>query len=558
MRLFLYYITHTFVNSIKKIFRTWVAIFIAVIIGFGVLIGLGAGFIADQLEGTDTQMESVEEEQSTIDEIEQEMEKPLWELFEELDETDRIFVCRVIADICFVSFLFCLLFNIYMGRKGGAEIFTMADVNFLFAAPMKPQSVLLFKTLLQMGAVLGGSIFFVFQIPNLILNVGFSLGHVAMLFLFLLIMLMVCKLVSILVYTVTATNISLRKYVQPLVYCMILLLVVLVGVCKQVWYENLFETVYHMFSGKVAMAIPYVGWTAGLVYSLLMKEYLAAVVYTVLILLGIVGLVYLIWKIKADFYEDALSNASTMQEKMEAVKTGVQVNLERSKRVKRQGEIGKGKGANAFFYKHIYNRKRFSYLGVLTNSMMVYSGIVLLLGIAQYVIKEPLSIQIVGGVLLACIFFKSYVSPMQAECKQNFIYLVPESPYKKIGYLLVAEIMELCMDLVPALFMMLFLFDGSFLDVILWLLVLCSFSLVLTAVALFIDRILPESLPDAIKAIFEVFGNFGGVLPLAIIVVVLAELDLLSLASVLSVVVNAVVAILLLMISASLLHKGRG
>ena len=77
MRLFLYYITHTFVNSIKKIFRTWVAIFIAVIIGFGVLIGLGAGFIADQLEGTDTQMESVEEEQSTIDETEQELEKPL-------------------------------------------------------------------------------------------------------------------------------------------------------------------------------------------------------------------------------------------------------------------------------------------------------------------------------------------------------------------------------------------------------------------------------------------------------------------------------------------------
>lgn len=554
MKLFLYYISHTFVNSIKKIFRTWVAVFIAVVLGFGILIGLGAGFVADQIDGPDSQ---VEETQELSEGMDGGLEKPLWQAFEELDDGDRILVCRIVADISFAVFLFSLLFNIYMGRKGGADIFTMADVNFLFAAPMKPQSVLLFKTMLQMGAVFGGSIFFVFQIPNLILNIGVSIGQVAMIFLYLLIMLTVCKLVSIMVYTVTATNMSLRKYIQPFVYVMLLFLVVLVGVCKQLWYENLFETLYYMFSGKVAMAIPFVGWTAGLMYSLLMKEYLAAVLYTLLILLGIVALVYLIWRIKADFYEDALTNASNMQEKLEAVKTGVQVNIKHSKRLKRQGEIGKGKGANAFFYKHVHHRKRVAYMGSVTNSMLVYSGIVLLLGVAQSVIKEPFSIQIAGGVLLASTFFKSYVSPMQAECKQNFIYLVPESPYKKIGAIVGAELVEVCMDLVPALLMMWFFFAGSVLDVLMWLLVLCSFSVVLTAVSLFIDMILPESLPDAVKAIFEVFGNFGGIFPMAVVVVVLAGFDLLSLASVLSVVCNAVVAILLLLIAASLLHKGR-
>ena len=555
MRLFLYYISHTFVNSIKKIFRTWVALFIAIMIGTGLLIGLGAGFVVDQIEGTNTQMEAVEDEEILDDEME--IEKPLWEEFEALNEGERIFACRIVADISFVVFVVSILFNIYMAKKGGTEIFTMSDVNFLFAAPMKPQSVLLFKTLLQMGAVLAGSVFFVFQIPNLIINVGFSVLHVAMIFLFLLIMLTTCKLVSIFVYTVTATNTSLRKLVQPFVFGMVLLLIVLIGVGKQIWYKDLFDTLCYMFSNKIAMAIPMVGWTAGLMYSLLMKEYLRAILYMFLILLGFAAMVFMIWKIKADFYEDALTNASDMQEKLEAVKTGIQVNVKRAKRLKRQGEIGKGEGANAFFYKHMHIRKRFAYMRVLTNSMLVYSGIVLLMGILQRVVEEPFSIHIIGGILLTTIFFKSYASPMQAECQQNFIYLVPESPYKKIGYLVGAELAELILDLLPAVLIMLFFFDGTALDVIGWMLILCSFALVLTAVALFIDMILPESLPDAIKAIFQIFGNFGGLLPMGILVIVLAGVDLLALALGLSIVVNIVVAALLLGISAAFVHDGR-
>ena len=555
MRLFLYYISHTFVNSIKKIFRTWVALFIAIMVGTGVLIGLGAGFVVDQIEGTDSQLEAVEDEQILDEEME--IEKTLREEFEELNETERIFVCRIVADISFVAFLIVLLFNIYMARKGGSEIFTMSDVNFLFAAPMKPQSVLLFKTLLQMGAVLGGSVFFIFQIPNLVINMGLSVLHIAMIFLFLLIMLTTCKLVSIFVYTVTATNTSLRKLVQPFVFGMVLLLIVLIGVGKQIWYKDLYETLCYMFSNKFAMAIPMIGWSAGLMYSLLMAKYLKAILYMFLIMLGFVAMVFMIWKIKADFYEDALTNASDMQEKLEAVKTGIQVNSKRAKRLKRQGEIGKGEGANAFFYKHMHIRKRFAYMRVLTNSMLVYSGIVLLMGIVQRVLEEPFSIRIVGAILLTSVFFKSYVSPMQAECQQNLIYLVPENPYKKIGYLVGAELAELFLDLFPALLIMLVFFEGTVLDVICWMLILCSFALVLTAVALFIDMILPESLPEAIKAIFQIFGNFGGFLPMGIIVIVLAGFDLLALALGLSIVANVVMAVLLLGISASLVHDGR-
>lgn len=557
MRLLLYYISHTFVNSIKKIFRTWVIIFIAVMIAFGALAGVGAAFFADHVVGNEEQMEEVSEAEMADEEAESEHVKPLREVFEEMDEADRIFTCRIIADVVFAICLAALMFNIYGARKGGTEIFTMADVNFLFTAPMRPQSVLLYKTVLQMGIILAGSIYFVFQIPNLVLNGGLSAGHIVLVFVVLLIVLVTCKLASILVYTITATNTSLRKYIQPLVYSMVLILVAVVAFYKQFVYEDLFSTLYNVFSTRVAMAIPFVGWTAGMVYSLLMKEYVAGVIYTLLILAGFLGVIFLIWKLKADFYEDALTNANTMQEKVEGVKAGIQTNVKRSKKLKREGDIGKGEGANTFFYKYMHNRKRFAYLGVITNSMAVYGAIVLTMGVMGLALEVEYNIHVIGGILLAAVFFRSYVSPMQAECKQNYIYLVPESPYKKIGSLMGAELAELSLDLIPAIVMMKLFFDTTVLQVVLWILVIVSFSFILTAVSLFIDMILPESLPNEIQSIFIIFGKFVGVLPMAIAVVVLSVLNMLPFAFVLSLVCNVAIGVLLTAISAALLHVGR-
>lgn len=555
MRLLLYYISHTFINSIKKLFRTWVAIFFALMIAFGAILGLGAIVFSEHVIGNEVQNEEVAEH---VEDVEEggEHDKPLQEVFDELAGEEKVFVCRIIADIVFVLSLGTLLFSIYCARKGGTEIFTMADVNFLFTAPMKPQSVLLFKTVLQMGLILAGSIYFVLQIPNLVMNMGLSWEHIVLIFVLSLILLITNKLASILVYTVTATYTSLRKYIHPFVYSVVLLVVATCAFSRHLFYEDFFTTVYHIFSAKYALAIPFVGWTAGLIYSFLMKEYVTGIIYGILILAGFGGVIYLIWKMEADFYEDALTNANTMQEKVEAAKTGIQVNGNRPKRLRRDGEIGKGEGANTFFYKNMHNRRRMAYLGIVTNSMLVYSGIVLVMGWVNQMLDGDLSIHVVGAMLLAVMFFKSYVSPMMEECKQNFIYLVPEKPSHKIFNLLMAEMTEILLDLIPAMLLMKVFLHGSILKIVLWTLVIVSFAFILTSVSLFIDMILPESLPTEIQTIFMIFGKFAGVLPMGIVVIVLAILDMLPIAFFLSLLCNVFLGVVFTGISSALLHVG--
>ena len=48
MRMFLYYALHSFVNQLKKIFKTWVMVFILVCF----VMGIGIGLLANTIEKT--------------------------------------------------------------------------------------------------------------------------------------------------------------------------------------------------------------------------------------------------------------------------------------------------------------------------------------------------------------------------------------------------------------------------------------------------------------------------------------------------------------------------
>ncbi len=62
-----------------------------------------------------------------------------------------------------IVFLAILLWGMYSGSKDGTDIFQMADVNLLFTAPMKPQSVLMFRLSFQMVATVFASIYLGFS-----------------------------------------------------------------------------------------------------------------------------------------------------------------------------------------------------------------------------------------------------------------------------------------------------------------------------------------------------------------------------------------------------------
>ena len=53
MRLFFYYVFHSAKNALKKLFKTWVLVFIAVMLAGGMLVGIVLGTFLDKVVPTD-------------------------------------------------------------------------------------------------------------------------------------------------------------------------------------------------------------------------------------------------------------------------------------------------------------------------------------------------------------------------------------------------------------------------------------------------------------------------------------------------------------------------
>ena len=131
MSFFTYYITHTFVNSIKKIFKTWVIILLMVFIIFGFAGGILGVFLSKSAEKNTENYNEVVVEETVEGEDEDDF------------DVDKMF--KFIEIAVGYGIILVIAYNIYVGSKNGASIFTMPDVNFLFASPLKPQSVLFFR-----------------------------------------------------------------------------------------------------------------------------------------------------------------------------------------------------------------------------------------------------------------------------------------------------------------------------------------------------------------------------------------------------------------------------
>ena len=123
MKLFFYYMFHSAKNALKKLFKTWILVFFAVMIVGGLLLGFTIGTFLKKAEDKLPQEDPAPQEQQ---------ETP------PDDRPDPETVGQIIELAAGGIILLIFVLNVLGADKGGAEIFQPADVNILFASPMKP------------------------------------------------------------------------------------------------------------------------------------------------------------------------------------------------------------------------------------------------------------------------------------------------------------------------------------------------------------------------------------------------------------------------------------
>lgn len=558
MRLWGYYALHTFINTIKKIFKSKVMIVILCSFLIGGVVGGSVGFISSLVEDQAQTESSVSKDDKTNDPAQME---------EDFMTVHADAIRESIPAATMILLLVVVLWGIYGGSKKGSDFFLMADANILFAAPLKAQTVLMFRLSFQMLALLFFTFYLIFQVPSMKLILGLDNFAIVAIFLAWGMLLFMSKLMSVFTYTLTATYEHLKKYVVPFVFAVGLLVVAATGAVYISTGNDYMATLRLTYGADWSNYIPVFGWYKAMVMNAINGHVFASLGYMALNLVFLIALVWGIWHIKADFYEDALAGAQKRDDMTKAALEGRNINKDKKQSAKRTQKLEhkvrksyelKGWGASVFLHKSILNRRRFSKFGFVTNTLLLYLAIGGL-GAAFMAYKTDLrEISVVGLIMALTLFFRNFGNPIEIESSHNWLFLVPEDPYKKVLYAILAGSVDCVLDLLPGIVVATVILRGNPLMALLWLATLVSMDFMFSCFGLLLQAILPSNAMDVVKSMLQMMLRAFIIVVIAIAFAIGTVLQGLALGAVFCMFTSLAVGTICFIVYPSLLHRGIG
>lgn len=525
MRLFGYYALHTFKNQLKKLFKTWVLVFLLVCALLGGFIGFFVASLSDDgPEDAPYEEEVLPPEDGDVT----------------LDlGADTAQLGELIAGVLILGLF---LFMAMGADKNGSRIFLPADVNILFPSPMRPQAVLLFRLATQLGMSLLAGFYLLMQLPNLVDNLGMSVWSALTLVAAFCAAVLTGTLIRVLLYILAATYPAVKRALRPAVYA---ILVLLAGgfLAARTGGRDLLQAALRFFNAPFTRYIPFWGWLKAACGCAIAGRLGASAVYMAVTLLGGAALVAVIWRIRADFYEDAMAKSEETAELLARAQSekgaGVAVRRkkDRSGRLRRDG-MRRGAGANVFFFKAMYNRFRFAHLGFLTKTLEFYLAAALAVGLLLRRTGTASAGGVVALVLGGLVFFRALGNSLEQDAGMDSFLLIPESTWAKLFWSLMGVTANCLLDVLPALLAGALAAGASVAGTLAWAPLIVAVDFYATTVGAFIGFSVPVNAGRTIKQIVQVMFVYFGLLPDIVIIALGAARGAMFPASILAAGVN--------------------
>ncbi|MEA4823807.1 MAG: putative ABC exporter domain-containing protein [Clostridiaceae bacterium] len=338
---------------------------------------------------------------------------------------------RELCAIAFVFYSFVFLMTAYNGFSKGATLFTMPDVNLVFTAPLRRQSVLFYGLIQQLGSSLLVGIFLLFQYTMLHVNYGIKYLDLIWLLVGYSLSVFCGQLTAMVLYTKTALSERRRRLARTVFYTILSAAAVIVFVRLYGSRDSLLESAVALATGPLAF-FPVSGWLSYAVQGIFARQAMpifigvaAAVVYIALLVLWIV-------RSDDDYYEDVYGITEKNFKTREAAKSGQQPATMTGKVRRGRGTLSHGAGASAIYYKHLLENRRANPL------LLEPSAFIFIIVSVAFTFLMRTDGGIVAGFAFAVYMriFGAMLGRLQRELVKPYIYLIPEPPFKKLFFAL--------------------------------------------------------------------------------------------------------------------------
>ncbi|NLP17213.1 MAG: hypothetical protein GX379_09305 [Clostridiales bacterium] len=332
------------------------------------------------------------------------------------------------------------------GLSTGSTYFSMADVGLLFVAPISPKKILVYGLLRTMGKTMLASIFIFYQIPNLNRLFGYGYMEIIALFLIYVVILMICQTLSIGVYIFSNGNETRKKIVRSFLYAYLGILIVSVYLIIQKEQVGILDAAKIMVDSELFSYLPVTGWAIMFFKGVIMGSFMHVLISLGLfITLGIL-LISLLTGHKADYYEDVLHSTEITFQRLKDYRDRRNISSTTNRKIKvkdHENGLQKGKGAIVFAYKHILEAKRSSRF-VFVDSLTLFMTIGV--AIAGYTMKSRFNAYIVLATVIYIQYFYTIFGRLKIELMKPYIYLIPETSFRKLVAASLSSLLKPCVD----------------------------------------------------------------------------------------------------------------
>lgn len=331
------------------------------------------------------------------------------------------------------------LFALYSGTKSVDSKFSMSDVNLIFVSPIKPQTVMLYGVIKKIALELLTSFYILYQIPNVLRNFKVPvINEVLLVLSYIVFQLVLCNVIKLLIFALNTKYKNLGEIIRGIIKAIILFAVVLIIflVVKGNFISFNKTLIQHITYDSWVKYIPVFGWIKEIALQTIKGITISYAVYVLLMFALSAVMLYIIYNMELDFYEDMLSSAEVNERVVEA-KSGKNV----SGTGKTPGifkplrntplELKGVYGAKVLFFKHMNEYKKRSLVFFInTYSIILFIASIILGIFAKGMTIKP--IFLIAGLLL--FFTAGFGGKIYNEIYNEFIFLIPDSPQRKLFY----------------------------------------------------------------------------------------------------------------------------
>ncbi len=373
------------------------------------------------------------------------------------------------------------------GFYNGASMFTMQDVNLIFTSPLKQNTVLSFGLIQQLGRSLMLGVFILFQSGTVCTTYGVGFSALIYILLGYGVTVFLSQITAMVIYSLTSSDDKKRKAVKTVYMAIIALFV---AYALYLAYKNGGITLPNLIKATQSPAsklFPVSG----------MVSYAVSGAISGSVLPVIWGLVYCVvfWVlyriavslINSDYYEDVLKSTENAFSAIAARKEGKAAeNAPRNVKTGKTG-ITRGMGASVIAEKHkIENRRSRSF--ILSNMSLVLIAFSV---VTCFIFRdEPIAVFAMGVYMMS---MSIAAGRWAKELSYPYVYLMPESSYKKLFYMIKGEIPTIILESVLCCLPIYFICYTSMLDTFGMIIGRISFGLLLISINLLLQKLFGAS-----------------------------------------------------------------